>query len=238
MYRHLQLIGALVLALAGWLIATPALAEAQTPAGAPPAAVSTPGVSGGSRLLFGPTGRMLEPGRGYIAMDGLLLATASVGVTPAFSFGAGTLVGWGEGGRPFWIVPKFRLLSRGNTSVALTVVHAVLPDHNRMGLAYLVSTTGTADRSFTIGGAVAYYKDHDDPANDGARPVFVIGGDRRLNPKWTVLTENYLTNEGGVLSVTARRQRGRLTVDLGAFMLFDLGDGAFVLPIVSAAWHF
>jgi hypothetical protein len=221
--------------------------------GSPAAAQSSveptpqPGAPGGTRLLFGPSGRMLEPGRGYVSFDGLFLTSANVGVTPWFSVGAGAfaLPLLSEGGPvPYWIVPKVRLASSGTTSVALCAVHAAgVSDGVRFGTLYIVSTTGTAEGSFTIGGALVYVMDRNDTGENytGSAPALLIGGERRIHPRWSIVTENYLHTAGGLLSVGFRLHRQRFMADFGvvAPVVFHDGLDGFVLgPTISLGWKF
>lgn len=235
---------AAILATLASLLGGPVPARAQTPAPAAPRSTTTaPGAPGGTRLLFGPTARMLEPGRGYFALDGPLLLSANVGVTPWFSIGGGfvPLVGDDDPSLPFWVIPKFRLFARGRTSVALCVAHAVVSRDERIGLAYLVGTRGTDERSLTVGGALAYLVDrspgdHDDTGANGA---LLVGGMRRLNATWTVLTENYLTPAGGILTVGFRLDRRSFTADFSGVTLVDFGGAdAAVFPAISLGWKF
>jgi hypothetical protein len=197
----------------------------------------------GSRLAFGPTGRMLEPGRGYVAFDGYLLAMTSVnvGVTDWFSFGAGTMPLATVGDDPtlvYWVIPKFRLYGGDRTDVAICAVHSKFLD-DRLGLLYLVGTRGTEDRSVTLGAAVAYVDEHNTyEDNRGAAAALLVGGDTKLSDKWSLISENYLTTEGGVASLTWRRTRGRMTWDFSLVGPFVFGEYGYVFPTISAAWRF
>lgn len=223
-----------LLMTAALVVAPAPRAAAQTPAGG-----SEPGAPGGTRLLFGPTGRMLEPGRGYVAADGLLLTSVNVGVTPWFSFGAGT-VPLGGGRLPYWVIPKVRLYSGERTNVALCVAHAAVSLDAGLGVAYVVSTTGTADQAFTIGAAVAYLVDDNDTGEDytGAAPALLLGLQRRIHPRWSLVTESYLTTDGGVAALGFRLQRRQFMLDLDVVAPFVFGEGAFVFPAVSLGWKF
>lgn len=185
---------------------------------------------------------MLEPGRGYVALDGFLVS-ANVGVTPWLSLGAGTPVippTDGSFRRPYWVIPKVRLFARDRTSVALCVAHAVVSRDTRLGVAYVVGTRGTADRSITVGGALAYIVDKNHAGDDytGAAAAFLIGGERRISPRWFFLTENYLTTEGGLLSAGFRFSGRHFVTNLSALSMVAFGDGVIVLPVVTFGWKF
>jgi hypothetical protein len=183
-----------------------------------------------SRLFFGPTGRMLEPGQGYVAFDGVFLATAQVGVTPYFSIGGGTPVVWFGRARPFWITPKVRIYKGDRTSVAAGVMNLFLPGVGRLGMAYGVGTIGTLEASMTIGGGVLYANASDEDRRDGdfaATPVAVIGGERRFHPLVSFLTENYVGLHGGLLTNGVRWRLDAWQINLGGTLAFGRD---FVFP--------
>ena len=224
------------LAAATVLFAIPAVGLAQT------ASPSVPERSiAGTRLLFGPNGRLLPPGHGYVSFDGLILSSVNIGVTRWLSFGAGTTLLWDASSpRPYWVVPKVRLWAHDRTSIAFCLVRAQLPDRHSMGLAYVVGTRGDAARSFTIGVAVAYVVDRDGDEFDdaGASPALVIGGERRLTEHWTLISENYVTWAATVSSLGFRLRRGSLSLDLVGGLAVLYGEGAVGGPGISLAWHF
>ncbi len=212
-------------------------AEAQTPA---PGQAPAP-ATGSSRLFYAPTGRMLEPGQGYVAFDGLILVTVETGVTNWFSIGAGTspLFWFVEDVRgPFWVTPKCKLYSGPRTSVAAGAVSVFVPgEAGSVGLAYVVSTMGTAERSFTIGGAFGYITD-DGEGNPGvSSPLVIIGGERRVSPRLSVITENWIGAHGGFATLGVRRHGRRMQGDIGLALAFG-GDFAFPGIVANFAVKF
>jgi hypothetical protein len=173
-----------------------------------------------SRLVIGPTGRMLVPGQGYVTFDGLLVATVQVGVTRQFSMGGGTLLFPTGSSHPMWVTPKVKLYGRDRVNVASGVIHMVVPGEWRQGFAYTVGTIGGVEASMTIGGGVLYADDTDDRARPAIAPVMVAGGERRVSPRVSFVTENYLGPHGGLLSGGVRWRLTDWQVNLGVMLPF------------------
>ena len=201
------------------LLLIPALAHAQPSADVAP--------SDTSRLVIGPTGRMLAPGQGYVTFDGLVVATVQVGVTRQFSMGGGTLIVPLGIPHPMWVTPKVKLYGSDRVNVASGVIHMVVPGEWRQGFAYTVGTIGGVEASVTIGGGVLYVDDPDDRRGPGTAPVMVVGGDRRVSPRVSFVTENYLGPHGGLLSGGIRWRLTDWQVNLGGMLPFAHD---FVMP--------
>jgi hypothetical protein len=207
------------------LIAYPANAAAQTSPDAPSA--------GSSRLFFAPSGRMLPPGEGYVSFDAIFLTTVQVGVTPRFSMGIGAapIVRLFEDVHmPMWVTPKFQIYSGGRTSVAAGLVSVFVPGLSGTGgTAYVVSTTGTADRSFTIGGAFSYFRSRTEGGI--ASPTLIVGAERRVLSRMSVITENWIGMHGGLVTVGLRGHGRRLQGDAGLGLVFAAD---YVFPAIVA----
>jgi hypothetical protein len=106
-----------------------------------------------------------------------------------------------------------------------------------VGLGYVVSTTGTADRSFTIGGAFGYLADNSEGESGVSSPLVIIGGERRVKPRLSVMTENWIGVHGGFVTLGLRRHGRRLQGDL-AFALMFGGDFAFPGIVANVAVKF
>lgn len=223
MARSLRAALVLILVTLVW----PAAALAQTPP------------AGSTRLFFGPTGRMLPPGQVYVAGYGVLIPTFQAGVTERFSIGGGVMplaLVFGGGPMPFWVTPKFQVYSSQRTSVAAGVMQGIAAGEGSMGIAYLVSTSGSETASYTVGALLAYARDDD---GGGVAPLFQIGGERRINRRVVVVTENYVSPHGvGMLSAGVRLERQKLSVDLGLATAFGLGDFVYPGLLVNWTWRF
>jgi hypothetical protein len=205
------------------LVLIPTQAAAQ--AAAPDVAPADP-----SRLIIGPTGRMLAPGQGYVTFDALFVATVQVGVTPHFSMGGGALIIPIELPRPLWVTPKVQLYGSERLNVAAGVIHMFVPGEVRTGFAYTVGTIGGREKSMTIGGGVLYADDVDDRRGPGSVLVVVIGGERRVNPSASFLTENYLGRHGGLVTGGLRWRRGAWQLKAGGILPIVYGYFGYARP--------
>ena len=188
-----------------------------------------------TRLFFGPTGRAVKKGEGYVGVYELFLPFVQVGITDRLSIGAGTPLVFGGGGdRPFWITPKFQVHESESISTSIGAIHFLNVDGVNLGIAYAASTFGSTDDAVTVGVGWAYVNTNSD--NEGA-VVAMIGGEKRLSPRIKLITENYLFTGGGIASGGIRFIGDSLSADLGLFA--PIGAGGFIaLPIANFVWKF
>ena len=150
----------------------------------------------------------------YIDDLSVFFPSVQVGVTDRVSIGAGTPLLLPQTdvqpGDAVWMTPKVQLFNSGRTQGAIGVVHVIGKGANG-GLAYGVATHGTNDTAFTVGVGLAY------PAGRGTHPVALVGAERRVSPRVKLLTENYITSEGALLTGGIRLIRGKRTLDLAWF---------------------
>jgi len=188
-----------------------------------------------TRLFFGPTGRAVKKGEGYVGVYELFLPFVQVGITDRLSIGAGTPLVFGGGGdRPFWITPKFQVHESASMSTSIGAIHFLNVDGVNLGIAYAASTFGSTDDAVTVGVGWAYVNTNSD--NEGA-VVAMVGGEKRLSPRIKLITENYLFTGGGIASGGIRFIGDSLSADLGLFA--PIGAGGFIaLPIANFVWKF
>jgi hypothetical protein len=188
-----------------------------------------------TRLFFGPTGRSLRQGEGYVGVYELFLPFVQVGLTDSLSIGAGTPIYLGgDGDRPFWLTPKLRIHERARSATSIGVLHFFNVDGVSLGIAYAASTFGTTDDAVTVGAGWAYANNNQN--NEGAA-VAMLGGERRVSPRIKLLTENYIFKGGGLLSGGVRFLGESLSADLG--LAVPLGvDDLIALPLVNFVWRF
>lgn len=187
-----------------------------------------------TRLFFGPTGRSLKRGEGYLAMYEVLMPFVQVGLTDRVSIGAGTpLIFGGGGSHPFWLSPKVQVYNAPRTQAAVGLLHLVVPGERQLGIAYGVATLGHADSAATVGVGYAYETD----AGAGT-PVAMLGGERRVSRHLKLVTENYLWPGATVLVSGGVRFIGdRLSADLGLVAPLVAG-GLATFPVVNFVWAF
>ena len=131
-----------------------------------------------TRLFFGPTGRSLKRGTGYMGVYEILLPFVQVGVTDRISLGAGTPLVFGDGSaHPFWITPKIQVYGTESVQASVGVMHFLNVGDGNFGIAYVVGTRGTADSAVT--GGIGYAYDRSYNTQNGA-PVVMIGGEHRV----------------------------------------------------------
>ncbi len=189
-----------------------------------------------TRLFFGPTGRTLDRGEGYVGVYQVLLPFVQFGVSDRVTLGGGTPLFFGsDSGRPFWITPKVALVRGPRVNVAAGALHFVnLDDDGHTGIAYGVATVGSPDASVTAGAGWAYSRFDD---NSGNVAIVMVGAERRLGPRLKLMTENYVHQEGGLVCVGVRLLGDRLSADVG--LAGPIGaDRVFLFPMVNFVWRF
>ena len=173
-----------------------------------------------TRLLFGPTGRMLEKGESYFNDTYLFLLSVHSGVTSRFSLGGGMSVlpldNFSD--NALYIMPKIGVYASPKLNVAVGGLAGIVgglvdEDENAsFGIVYAVGTAGSPDASITFGTGVAY------AAGEIARtPVAMLGAEKRVSRRLSLVTENYLIpNEdtNAVLSYGVRFFGEKLSADL------------------------
>ena len=186
-----------------------------------------------SRLFFAPTGRSLERGQVSVGVFEFLAPFVQVGVTDRFSVGGGTplIFGFDEGDRPIWLTPKMQVYRGDHAQAAVGVLQLFSVSGDAAGIAYGVTTLGSADNAVTVGAGMAY-------ADDGRGGVVMIGGERRVRRNLKVITENYLWEGGnGFLSGGVRFIGERLSADLALAIPIGAGE-ALAFPVVNFVYVF
>jgi len=176
-----------------------------------------------TRLLFAPTGRMLDGGDGYFSNYVLIFPGVAVGLTDKVTIGGGFTIipGVDLSDQLLYLTPKVGLVATEeiNLAIGALITRAGFNDggNDSFGLLYGVGTFGGENASLTTGVGYGY------TGNDLARsPLVMIGGDARLTRRLGLVTENYIFPgelEGVLLSLGMRF--------FGEMMSFDFG---LILP--------
>jgi hypothetical protein len=186
-----------------------------------------------TRLFFGPTGRPLAKGAVYLGVYEVVMPFVQVGITDRLSVGGGTpLVFFGSGDRPYWFTPKYTLVARERTQVAVGAMHMLNLDDESVGIAYGAVTRGSRDSAVTVGVGVAYER-----FEDASPPVVMLGAEHRVRRNLKLMTENYLFDQGGLVSAGVRFLTGRLSADLALAAPVGVDD-LVVFPMVNFVWTF
>jgi hypothetical protein len=200
-----------------------------------------PADANATRLFFGPTGRALPKGRVYVGVYEFLLPFVQVGLTDRVSIGAGTPLFFGidDGERPFWLTPKVQVFGGERVQVSAGVFHVLDVGDDYFGVAYGVASFGDADHALTVGAGWSYWPrdEYADAEDRTGSAVVMVGGERRVTRRMKLLTENYVFNDGAILSGGVRFIGDRLSADLG--LAVPIGaEESIVFPVVNFVWLF
>ncbi len=188
-----------------------------------------------TRLFFGPTGRSLRQGDGYVGVYEIMLPFVQVGLTDRITIGAGTpLIFGGGSGHPFWVTPKIQVFNSSSTQAAVGVLHFMNIGDGNLGIAYGVVTHGSADSAVTAGVGYAYDRTYD---NHSGGAVAMIGGEYRASRGVKLVTENYVWRDGGILAGGVRWLGENLSADFGLAAPIGAGE-VFVFPMVNVVYRF
>jgi hypothetical protein len=189
-----------------------------------------------TRLFFGPTGRSVPKGSGYLGVYEVFMPFVQVGLTDRISIGGGTPLFFGGGSdHPVWFTPKVQVVNRGRTQAAVGVMHFLIVDDGQYGVAYAAVTHGTTDNAVTVGAGWAYETTSLDDVDNPT--VGMIGFEHRMSRRTKLISENYLFSGGGAASIGVRFFGERLSADLG--LVVPLGIDEFIaFPMVNMVWKF
>ncbi|HEY0025822.1 MAG TPA: hypothetical protein VGB24_23235 [Longimicrobium sp.] len=188
-----------------------------------------------TRLFFGPTGRAVGAGRGYLGVYEVVLPFVTYGVTNQFSISAGTPIIPGAMGEIFYIAPKFTLVETDQMAVAAGVLAGSTGDETA-GVVYGVGTFGDRDQAASLGVGFGFSNGDLD-----GQPVVMAGGELRVGGHTKLITENYFApGESGVIGSGGVRFFGeRLSADFGIFTNFGAEcEGLCFLPLVNFVYSF
>jgi hypothetical protein len=148
-----------------------------------------------TRLFFGPTGRALRAGDGYVGAFELFLPFVAVGVTDWMTIAAGTPIIPEVIGRVVYLAPRVQVVRTERVQLSTGVLAFVDlteeggDDPNTFGILYGAGTFGTRDHALSVGAGWGFFG-----SDVGNRPAFMLGGEARLNRRVKLITENYLVS--------------------------------------------
>lgn len=197
-----------------------------------------------TRLLFSSTAIPLEKGTGYYSNAWLFAHAFAVGVTDRFTLGGGatTIPSIAFTDNLFYLLPKYTIIDRDRTRVALGALLGFFPFENDAseqltsgGLLYAVGTTGNRESNVSAGVAWGYV--------DGeitSTPGVMVGGQGRVSRRVSLISENWFIPVGGrtegVVSFGFRFLGENLSVDLAWITL--LGSAEVSVPWLGFAFRF
>lgn len=206
-----------------------------------------------TRLFFGPTGKTLRAGEGYIGAYELFFPFLAFGVTDRITLAGGTPIVPGAIGRVWYVAPKVELVARERFQLSSGVL--AFADFGNggdaLGIVYGAGSWGDADNSVTAGAGWAF------AGSDIAhRPVFMAGGETRVSGRVKLITENYFyfdrersdpygaptptyeTRNIGLLGGGVRIFGERLSGDLGLGAGVGSNDFGCCVPLVNFVYNF
>jgi hypothetical protein len=198
-----------------------------------------------SRLLFAPTGRSLEKGRGYIAVYELFFPFVAYGPGGNVTLAGGVSLIPGAQGQLVYAAPKITLYERRQTSVAAGILastyigESIDDDVPTFGLLYAVGTVGSS-RAWLTGGLAFGFADGEISKN----PAILVGGELQLSNSVKLMSENYVfinVDRGFLMSGGLRFFGERIAVDLAMVtfpaLLTDI-EGFPFFPWIGFAYNF
>jgi len=190
-----------------------------------------------TRLIFAPTARMLRRGEGYFSDYWVFFPGISVGLTDFVSLGGGMSIFPEASSQVMYFTPKVGIVQSPKVNFAVGALIASVPfdsDANSAGILYGVGTWGDVDNSFTAG--LGYGYTNGDLASN---PAVLIGGESRLSPRVSFVTENYLLPGGFVILGGGLRFMGRgMAFDLALTSFNGEGENFCCLPFVGFVYNF
>ena len=201
-----------------------------------------------TRLFFGPTGRTLARGQGYVADVEVVIASANVGLTDRIMVGGGSLL---IPGTTLWFVsPKVGLVRGDQFNVSVGAVAAGIGNlgcidgcadntsnrkYDISGIAYVAGTYGSPDHSFTlaVGDGFAGSK-------VSGQPAVMLGGETRIARRISLASENYIipTVDAPVVSYGLRFMGEKIAVDLAFFNIANRRARFPGVPYVDFVFRF
>ena len=144
-----------------------------------------------TRLFFAPTGRMLKKGEAYYSNTYLLLQNFVGAPSDKFTFGGGFSIVPSDdffNNNIYYLTPKLGVYNTPKTNVAIGALTGFIPTDNGhgFGILYGVATHGGPDASITGGLGYGYAE-----GRMADRPLFMIGGAKRISRRVSLLSENY-----------------------------------------------
>lgn len=198
-----------------------------------------------SRLFFAPTADMLKKGEGYFSDTYLFFINVAVGATDRVTVGGGMSIfptpDFAQN-NIYYFTPKVSVHNGERTKLALGALAAWVPflddpgSPNTFGILYGVGTFGSPDGSVTLGTGYGFAG-----SSLADRPLFMVGGQRRVSKRVALLTENYIWPVAGtnpLVSYGVRLFSDKLSVDLGFWNVLS-GDAIFPgIPYLGFATKF
>lgn len=182
-----------------------------------------------TRYFWAPNGYGLRQGEGYYQNVWVLFNQVSVGITDQVSIGLGMvpLFLFSGSATPVWITPKVSIPIKKdafNLGAGVLAGTVIGDESGVFGIAYGVTTFGNRDQNLTIGLGYGFA--------DGewaSIPAISIGGMIRIGKRGYLLTENYIIEDVGIITLGGRTVWSSTSLDYGVALPIS-GDGFIGIP--------
>ncbi len=187
-----------------------------------------------TRLFFAPTGQMLKKGEGYFADYELFFPGFAYGVTDNVSVGGGvSIFPVGVDEQVYYFTPKVGMSFGEQVHLAAGLLFAGTKGGTG-GVGYGAGTFGDGDASVSVGLGYGFAGGEIE-----SKPVAMLGGEKRISRRVTLVSENYLlpiSDNNIVYSFGVRFMGEKLTTDLALFNAS--GSSIIGVPYVDFVFRF
>ena len=198
-----------------------------------------------TRLMFAPTGRPLRRGDAYFFNHYVFFPGMAYGLTDHFTLSGGVSVlpGVGLNEQLLSVAPKFGLYTSGDVALSAGVLYMRIED-DAGGMAFVVGTKGSPDKSFTCGIGLGYIAAEGEDVDFAEHPVLLLGGNIRLSKSMALVSENWLITGGDFkldqqpLGLALRFLGTKIAVDAGAIIVGEVLKEGFPIPWLSFVYNF
>ena len=199
-----------------------------------------------TRLMFAPTGRPLRRGDGYIFNHWVIFPGVAYGFTDRLGVAAGLSVipGLGLSEQVLSLAPKVGLYDSGDVALSAGVLYMNVADEGAGGMAFVVGTKGSPDKSFTCGIGLGYIAEEGEDVDFAEHPVLLLGGNIRLSESMALVSENWLITGEDLgldqqpLGLALRFFGPRIAVDAGVIIIGEVLKEGFPIPWLSFVYNF
>lgn len=191
-----------------------------------------------TRLFFGPTGRSVGSGQGYLSVFELVMPFVAVGLGDRFTMAGGVPLFFTEAGiEVLYVAPKLEVIRTETFRGAVGALgFFAAGEVGSAGVLYGVGTIGrSTDSAVTLGAGWGYSTDE----GIGGTPALMAGFEHRVSKSIKILSENYMVvDEGaGLIALGPRFFGERLSADVGLAIPFGTEEGFFAFPLVNFVWN-
>ena len=199
-----------------------------------------------TRLMFAPTGRPLRRGDRYFFNHYVFFPGIAYGFTDRLGVAGGLSVipGLGLSEQILSVAPKFGLYDSGDVALSAGVLYMNVANEGAGGMAFVVGTKGSPDKSFTCGIGLGYIAEEDEDVDFAEHPVLLLGGNIRLSESMALVSENWLITgedfglDQQPLGLALRFFGPRIAVDAGAIIIGEVLKEGFPIPWLSFVYNF